>query len=110
MKRYWLHEFQSSAVRHKEDYKRSCWKTSASLKKRIKIAKTFLEKYAYNCSKVLDAGCGPGTYLALLSRFKTTVALDFSINMLKIAKYRNRNALLCCGDVENLPFSSPKKD
>lgn len=58
---------------------------------------------------VLDAGCGNGVHLEVLSKYKNTllnnlfIGLDVSSTALKNIRLNNR--LLVCGDMLNLPFS-----
>jgi len=56
----------------------------------------------------LDLGAGTGRYIKLLVHMsKHTIALDFSLNMLKVLKRKHGqypNLDLICADIENLPF------
>lgn len=55
---------------------------------------------------VLDAGCGTGLLLEVLSRRRdcTVVGLDISLGMLREAKRKGTTAELVLGDIERMPF------
>jgi len=58
-------------------------------------------------SGVIDIGCGTGLFFEFLDFFpKTAIGLDFSVNMLKIAKKKLKNSLIhwISADMEHLPF------
>lgn len=53
----------------------------------------------------LDVACGPGFLTAeALGRGANVTAIDFSPNMVALARTRNRNARILEADAENLPF------
>src|SRR6476646_7498739 len=55
--------------------------------------------------RILDVGCGNGSYLALVE----ATGLDVSMGMLTTARERAIGPLLC-GDVQNLPFPAGSFD
>jgi len=109
---YWLKEFERKASEVKEVYKASGWRTPNSLRARMKVVKrllshvsTFLRQIGVPSSVILDLGCGPGSYLPLISEFAdTVVALDLSPKMASRARETWPKALVCVGDAEQLPF------
>jgi ubiquinone/menaquinone biosynthesis C-methylase UbiE len=52
---------------------------------------------------LLNAGCGTGLGMEYLNH-RQIVALDFSIESLKLLRRKYPDAMLVCGDVHNLPF------
>lgn len=65
---------------------------------------SFLDEHlpALSGAQVLDAGCGPGAYVAeTLARVHELVALDIAHGRLALIEGRAR---LACGDVQSLPF------
>jgi ubiquinone/menaquinone biosynthesis C-methylase UbiE len=56
---------------------------------------------------VLDVGCGSGLFLKeIIPRFELTIAIDVSIQMLKLAKHslQNRGVDFLCADIDFLPI------
>ncbi|MEM3587667.1 MAG: class I SAM-dependent methyltransferase [Candidatus Jordarchaeaceae archaeon] len=70
------------------------------------------EKYRSILSKIvfekadliLDAGCGTGMLLEKLSSKNTAIGIDFSKEMLIIAKNKIKNSILIQADLNSLPF------
>lgn len=57
--------------------------------------------------KVLEIGCGPGTFIREVSMFsKLIVGVDFSEEMLRIAKYTSNEEYLLEADALYLPFKN----
>ncbi len=62
---------------------------------------------------LLDAGCGTGAVISLLSEkypHKKYTGIDLSPKMIDVAKLKNINADFICGDCENLPFNDNSFD
>lgn len=57
-----------------------------------------------NLDIILDAGCGNGRFSETLPPETIKIGIDASLNLLKIAKRRNRADFLVCGELEHLPF------
>lgn len=53
---------------------------------------------------ILDAGCGTGMLLEKFTQKHTAVGIDFSKEMLRIAKNKIKNSNLIRADLNNLPF------
>jgi len=72
-----------------------------------KIVSDLLGQY----NRCLDAGCGTGKTMQLLSsKCKNIVGVDFSKNMIKIARKRNPKAQFVLGDLQHLPFKDNSFD
>ncbi|MGQ9720675.1 MAG: class I SAM-dependent methyltransferase [Candidatus Jordarchaeum sp.] len=52
----------------------------------------------------LDAGCGTGLLLEKFSSKQRVIGIDFSMEMIRIAKNRIRNSNLIQADLNSLPF------
>jgi len=58
-----------------------------------------------NAKTILDLGCGSGRMLPFLKNTSSGIyGLDFSFEMLNIAKQYNKNANLVCAGIENIPL------
>jgi ubiquinone/menaquinone biosynthesis C-methylase UbiE/uncharacterized protein YbaR (Trm112 family) len=55
-------------------------------------------------SLLLDAGCGNGRFLATLPIHITSVGVDASLNLLRIAKTKGHGHYHVCCELEHLPF------
>lgn len=70
----------------------------------------FLEEHlpALRCKRVLDAGCGPGAYVAdTLALARDVVAFDIAHGRLMLVDSRAHRV---CGDVQTLPFADAAFD
>ncbi len=58
--------------------------------------------------KILDVGCGTGTQILAFDKSNVFFCLDFSKNMIKIAKekLKDYNAYFIIADARNLPFKN----
>jgi len=61
-------------------------------------------------SRVLDAGCGPGRYLAFVDQRCEAVGLDISSNMAHAAKRNVRGSDIVVADMEFIPFRDSSFD
>lgn len=73
--------------------------------------KLLIENLIFESGVYLDAGSGTNLFIDFLNMKKISkeirlIGLDISINMLKIAKEKQKNTYLILGDIENLPFKS----
>lgn len=67
---------------------------------------SLVKKYAKNGKKNLELGCGTGTVTSLLGG--ECYSMDFSYNMLQVAKSKCKNILQA--DMEHLPYSAASFD
>lgn len=64
-----------------------------------------------NDDKVLDLCCGTGDLTRIIKNYTSEVTgIDFSENMLKIAKKKDVHVNYICADITNLPFSNQSFD
>jgi len=67
----------------------------------------FVELAAPPPATLLDAGCGPGQYAAILAaRGYTVVACDREVHLLRAAQRRGAAASLVLADLRRLPFTA----
>ena len=62
---------------------------------------------------VLDLCCGTGDFSRIISKLyprTRVIGLDFSSEMLKLAKSKNKNVVFMQGDCINLPFKNGEID
>ena len=73
---------------------------------KFKGIQTILSSIQYR--RLLDTGCGPGTFLATLSRSAQTMGMDVSLKQIGYARrsYRNRHRSFICASAERLPFGN----
>ena len=53
---------------------------------------------------ILDAGCGTGRYLANICRTNQFLAVDVSLEMIKVARNQVKKGFYVVGDIEHLPL------
>lgn len=85
LKRYWERFFSDRARRYKEKEKMayaSPFVTRHAFKKRYRVVEDFLAKNPFRDGRILDAGCGPGLFLGLLSGKGQPIGMDISAEML----------------------------
>ena len=70
---------------------------------RVRFSRNFSEKYLEGSKRVLDIGCGIGTYTYFIDRYDC-IGIDFDINPLKTAKRYCSNSEFIVASVLNLPF------
>jgi ubiquinone/menaquinone biosynthesis C-methylase UbiE len=63
----------------------------------------------FRFDRALDIGCGPGRYLAEVSKWGETIGIDFSSDMARVAK-KSVNSGVVLADMEFLPFQSSSFD
>ncbi len=87
----WRKRFEYSAHTFKTDSDISRW-TKHGLDRRVKVILREFEKLEFpKNSKILDAGCGPGTYCKILGKNYKVLGIDFSKKMIQIAKKKTKN-------------------
>ena len=70
---------------------------------RIKFSRMFGMKYLNGANRVLDIGCGIGSYTYLVDR-NNTVGIDLDLKALNIAKLYCTNSNFILASVQYLPF------
>ncbi|MEO5376205.1 MAG: methyltransferase domain-containing protein [Magnetococcus sp. DMHC-6] len=59
-----------------------------------------------NLDLILDAGCGNGRFMETFPKESIAVGVDASLNLLRIARARQRGHFHVCCELEHLPFKS----
>jgi SAM-dependent methyltransferase len=72
---------------------------------RIRFSRNFSEKYLKGANRLLDIGCGIGSYTYLIDR-SDCFGIDVDINALKTAKRYCSNSNFILASVLNLPFKN----
>jgi 2-polyprenyl-3-methyl-5-hydroxy-6-metoxy-1,4-benzoquinol methylase len=105
----WKIKFSESAKKEGEDYQISLW-TKEGLEEYIKYFCEYFTPYIKEDNsqiKILDLGCGPGTFSNLLDKKGFEVyGVDYSPSMIEIAKQRtiNQKINFQVANIYSLPF------
>jgi SAM-dependent methyltransferase len=76
---------------------------------RIRFSRNFSEKYLKGAKRILDIGCGIGSYTYLIDS-NNCFGIDVDMNALKIAKRYCSNSDFILASVLNLPFKEESFD
>ena len=105
--REWQSRFEKFATRHQSDHLVSGW-SAAGLRRRLALFEGLLDRGLLGPgSRVLELGCGAGTYVRLLAkRGYQVVGLDYSLPSLRRAMASDvaRTGGYIAGDASGLPF------
>ena len=105
--RQWQSRFEKFATRHRSDHLVSGW-SAAGLRRRIAVFEGLLDRGLLGAgARVLELGCGAGTYVRLLAkRGHPVVGLDYSLPSLRraVAADLPRAGGYVAGDASGLPF------
>lgn len=105
--RQWQSRFEKFATRHRSDHLVSGW-SAAGLRRRLAIFEGLLDGGLISPgARVLELGCGAGTYVRLLAkRGHSVVGLDYSLPSLDraVAADLARAGNYVAGDASRLPF------
>ena len=105
----WKGRFEKFATRHAADHLVSGW-SETGLRRRVAAFERLLERGLIPPgARVLDLGCGAGTYVRLLAkRGHATVGIDYSLPSLARATAADppRNSPYVAGEAYALPFSA----
>ena len=110
LEKYWKKEYSRRAV-VREKYYAKAGQTEYSFNRRLKYFKKYYKKIRRKHNKplkILDLGCGPGTYLYEILKENNKdqiIGIDFSYEMLVFGRseYKLRN--LICADMRYLPIT-----
>ena len=103
---YWRKHFDRVARSQHAPEKRSSYFSSGNTRALHSLVKKYLE--TIDDAKILDAGCAEGAVTTSYAEKNTVVGLDFSNNMLRLAK--TNGLLAVCGDVTAPPFAENSFD
>jgi len=105
--RQWQSRFEKFATRHQSDHLVSGW-SAAGLRRRLALFEGLLDRGLLGAgSRVLELGCGAGTYVRLLAkRGHPVIGLDYSLPSLRRAMAADvaRTGGYVAGDASGLPF------
>lgn len=105
--RQWQSRFEKFATRHRSDHLVSGW-SAAGLRRRVAVFEELLDHGLLGGgARVLELGCGAGTYVRLLAkRGHPVVGLDYSLPSLRraVAADLSRAGSYTAGDASQLPF------
>jgi ubiquinone/menaquinone biosynthesis C-methylase UbiE len=110
--RYWKTIFSEAAHKYESDDQISLW-TEQGLYRRVEACLRILEKHLTGVERILDAGCGPGTYCRILAeRGYSVVGLDYSEPGIRkaIEKSEGKHIRYSIGDIYSLPFKDSSFD
>lgn len=103
----WQKIFDNTAKNYTNDFEKSGWTKHGAEGHGRYFFSHFNDLRLKKDAKVLDAGCGPGTYTQVLADNGYKVCgIDFSKEMIKIAKKRDNLHMITYrqSDIYNLPF------
>ena len=107
--RQWQSRFEKFATRHRAEHLVSGW-SAAGLRRRVAAFEGLIEGGLLAAgARVLEVGCGAGTYVRLLAkRGHPVVALDYSLPSLRraVAADLSLSGGYVAGDASGLPFRS----
>ena len=105
--RQWQSRFEKFATRHQPEHLVSGW-SAAGLRRRVAAFEALLDRGLVSAgARVLELGCGAGTYVRLLAkRGHPVVGLDYSLPSLRraVAADVPRMGRYVSGDASCLPF------
>jgi ubiquinone/menaquinone biosynthesis C-methylase UbiE len=105
----WQGRFEKFATRHKSDHLVSGW-SAAGLRRRLAAFENLLDRrLVAEGARVLELGCGAGTYVRLLAkRGHPVVGLDYSLPSLQRAAAADlpQAGRYVAGDASRLPFQN----
>lgn len=109
---YWRRRFQEAAEKHQLDADISM-QTKYSLERRIASFLRVFVRAVSSPSKVLDLGCGPGTYTRLLTRQgHKVIGVDYTMEVIAraVEKSKELGIAYVVADARALPFTQGSFD
>lgn len=103
----WCDRFKRFAESYKDDHLISGWSCNGLRRRLTMFEEIFKGQKLPTPSKILDLGCGGGTYVRYLASLgHKVVGIDYSINSIKRASAadKDRAGIYLGGDAYNLPF------
>lgn len=108
MDKHWQTKYDNLANQDIPDWQRSWWWHEFIVESQRRLIDKYLPYQGIGKNVIaVDAGCGPGIYVQQLHKMGYQVTgIDFSINMLQLAKKRCGNSRwgLIKGETESLPL------
>lgn len=109
----WRKRFERFAQRFKDDHLVSGW-SEKGLRRRLVLFEKLLSEHGLSVpAKILDLGCGAGTYVRFLTKLgHHVVGLDYSLPSLYLAQAADpkQAGQYIVGEAYNLPFCKERYD
>jgi ubiquinone/menaquinone biosynthesis C-methylase UbiE len=107
----WRARYDRWASQHELEHQIAGWSEQGLTRRLALVLRTIAESKLKPFSHVLDLGAGPGTYTrALGSRGHKCLGLDYSWNVIKIAKSKDKTGRYLQGEAYHLPFQDDSFD
>jgi ubiquinone/menaquinone biosynthesis C-methylase UbiE len=101
----WRARYDRWAGQHKSDHLIAGWSEQGLTRRMALVLRAIETTQLEKGSQILDLGAGPGTYMrALCERGYWCVGLDYSLNVVKIAKSKDRSGRYLQAEAYHLPF------
>ena len=103
----WRSRYERWATQHKQDYAIAGWSEEGLARRLALVLRLIDQTNLQTGSRVLDLGAGPGTYTrALSARGLKCFGLDYSWNVIKVAKAKDATGRYLQGEAYHLPFQN----
>ena len=107
----WRARYDRWAGQHKADHMIAGWSESGLSRRLALVLRTIAAQKIHQGCLILDLGSGPGTYTRSLTELGyRCVAVDYSFNVAKLAKSRDRSGTYLQGEAYHLPFRNDRFD
>jgi ubiquinone/menaquinone biosynthesis C-methylase UbiE len=101
----WRARYERWATQHQSEHHIAGWSQQGLARRLALVLRVIDEINLRSGSQVLDLGAGPGTYTrALSARGYNCLGLDYSWNVIKIAKNKDAAGSYLQGEAYHLPF------
>src|ERR1051325_11037698 len=111
LERSWRSRYERWARQHELEHQNAGW-SEQGLARRISLVLRALRRAPLTSgSRVLDVGCGPGTYVRTFEgQGYSSVGLDYSWNVTRVANSKDPGGSYVQGEAYHLPFKSGSFD
>jgi 2-polyprenyl-3-methyl-5-hydroxy-6-metoxy-1,4-benzoquinol methylase len=111
LEKSWHARYERWASQHSAEHQIAGWSELGLSRRLALVLRTIRETTLKPGSKVLDVGAGPGTYTrALTESGHKCLGLDYSWNVLKVAKFKDTRGRYLQGEAYHLPFQNRSFD
>jgi len=107
----WRARYDRWATQFKAEHQIAGWSEDGLARRLALVLRLIAEIKLERLSQILDLGAGPGTYTkALEAKGHKCFGLDYSWNVIKIAKSEDKNGRYLQGEAYHLPFQDDSFD